>query len=478
MLQDNIVLYRDFEIIEQLEFCSFVKYITIYNEVKNGILLNRLKKIVLNIPEYSSRSFNDVLEKQNQLYGTLKDGKVIQLKGEYKLSNYEYIVDFPYSATIRMNEKNNLRDSFRINRFSDKLIQDIQGISNRKDLMKHAKKEVQMTGNLVFYDYKKITKLLFELKLIKNKSNNKNHSFIKIDDHSFQTRTNVISNNNFKNSTKNFKENLDIDNISTIILPDKELKVESKSVLKAELKVESKKNNFSMPHNNFMNKDKRIKFKGSLEPRKKQRSFIAINRNMTIVKYLKNLYKNQCQICGEAIEISKNMFISQVHHIKPLGTHNGADVIGNMIVLCPNHHAMFDRGAITIDIDKRIVLHCNSDNHLNNKQIYLKHEINRSYLEYYNKNIFNNPIKSSEYKQYTTGWIATLKMDSNIQFVDYGNIVTLKDIDTMESFNIRIENKFNKDFMKPLEKVILGKTLNEIFYYQGFQYSITKILKQ
>ena len=43
-------------------------------------------------------------------------------------------------------------------------------------------------------------------------------------------------------------------------------------------------------------------------------------------------------------------YMSEVHHIRPLGKHDGADIIENMIVVCPNHHAMFDRGAITISL--------------------------------------------------------------------------------------------------------------------------------
>jgi predicted restriction endonuclease len=33
----------------------------------------------------------------------------------------------------------------------------------------------------------------------------------------------------------------------------------------------------------------------------------------------------------------------EVHHLRPLGAeHKGLDNHGNMLVLCPNHHALFD----------------------------------------------------------------------------------------------------------------------------------------
>lgn len=213
--------------------------------------------------------------------------------------------------------------------------------------------------------------------------------------------------------------------------------------------------------------------KGNLEPEKKQISITATTRNMTLVKYLKNHYQDKCQICGEAIEISKGEFVSEVHHIQPLGAHDGADVIENMIVLCPNHHAMFDRGAITIDLDKKLVLHCNPNNPLHNMPIQLKHEVERNYLQYHNCNIFLNPQKPE--KDDIEETILQLKSGNNVQFVDYGNDVTLLDISNREEFTAKLEERFNRDFMKPIEKLLLGKCLGEIIQYEGFKYKIIKI---
>ena len=38
------------------------------------------------------------------------------------------------------------------------------------------------------------------------------------------------------------------------------------------------------------------------------------------------------------------VFYAEGHHLRPLGKHDGLDEPGNMLVLCPNHHAMFDFG--------------------------------------------------------------------------------------------------------------------------------------
>jgi hypothetical protein len=37
-------------------------------------------------------------------------------------------------------------------------------------------------------------------------------------------------------------------------------------------------------------------------------------------------------------------FYIEAHHMRPLGKHDGPDNRRNMLVLCPNHHAMFDLG--------------------------------------------------------------------------------------------------------------------------------------
>ena len=63
-----------------------------------------------------------------------------------------------------------------------------------------------------------------------------------------------------------------------------------------------------------------------------------------MVETLKSLYGFACQVCGLELEPTIGSFYV-VHHVQPLGGgHNGLDTCGNMLVLCPNHHAMFDFG--------------------------------------------------------------------------------------------------------------------------------------
>lgn len=94
---------------------------------------------------------------------------------------------------------------------------------------------------------------------------------------------------------------------------------------------------------------------------------------------LKEKYKHKCQICNERIIVSPGKFYSEAHHVRPLGNpHNGDDMIENMIVLCPNHHAMFDL-AIPKFISNKEVSICGV-----NLKINMLHDINTSNIKYHN----------------------------------------------------------------------------------------------
>lgn len=47
---------------------------------------------------------------------------------------------------------------------------------------------------------------------------------------------------------------------------------------------------------------------------------------------------------------------AEAAHIRGLGRpHDGPDVVSNVLCLCPNHHVLFDAGAIYVDSDRRVV---------------------------------------------------------------------------------------------------------------------------
>ncbi|WP_396022974.1 MULTISPECIES: HNH endonuclease [Bacillus cereus group] len=79
---------------------------------------------------------------------------------------------------------------------------------------------------------------------------------------------------------------------------------------------------------------------------------------------------------SERLQLLTNSYYSEAHHIKPLGSpHNGRDIRENIIVLCPNHHALCDYGAIPLNQDI-----------LKNVK---GHELSQEFIDYHNSEIFN-----------------------------------------------------------------------------------------
>ncbi len=130
------------------------------------------------------------------------------------------------------------------------------------------------------------------------------------------------------------------------------------------------------------------------EPAAPQRQRIEVSRiirNTRITQHLKQLYKNKCQICGKTINL-KNHEYSEGHHIQPLGQdHKGPDIASNIIIVCPNHHAEFDYGAIGIDPLSRKVIHIDGQNEFIGKYILMEdgHDLDKKYLDYHFNHIFD-----------------------------------------------------------------------------------------
>jgi hypothetical protein len=112
-------------------------------------------------------------------------------------------------------------------------------------------------------------------------------------------------------------------------------------------------------------------------------------RDQTVVTELKTLYDHTCQLCGYRLQRAEDAGYSEVHHIKPLGDpHNGPDIPENMLVLCPNHHADFDNGMLTIDPASYTVDHI-YDESVSGSQLTLcdDHQVKTVFLDYHNKGI-------------------------------------------------------------------------------------------
>jgi hypothetical protein len=80
-------------------------------------------------------------------------------------------------------------------------------------------------------------------------------------------------------------------------------------------------------------------------------------RNTLLAAEIKRRYRNTCQVCRERLKLARGTY-AESHHIRPMGSpHNGPDVEGNILVVCPNHHVMLDRGALIIDPSSFVVRH-------------------------------------------------------------------------------------------------------------------------
>ncbi|MFI9052650.1 YDG/SRA domain-containing protein [Streptomyces sp. NPDC053427] len=73
-------------------------------------------------------------------------------------------------------------------------------------------------------------------------------------------------------------------------------------------------------------------------------------RDSAVVRQVKAMYDNTCQICNLRLEVSPGgEAYSEAAHIQALGKpHNGPDKVENVLCLCPNCHVLFDRGALQL----------------------------------------------------------------------------------------------------------------------------------
>jgi hypothetical protein len=72
-------------------------------------------------------------------------------------------------------------------------------------------------------------------------------------------------------------------------------------------------------------------------------------RDSELVRWLKYLHQDRCQICGIALQGQTQATYSEGHHLRPVGSpHDGPDVAANILILCPNHHALCDFGMIRL----------------------------------------------------------------------------------------------------------------------------------
>ena len=116
---------------------------------------------------------------------------------------------------------------------------------------------------------------------------------------------------------------------------------------------------------------------------KTKREEYIVNRIIRETKtaaYVKNLYKNKCQICGIQI-ITPVSIYSEAAHIRALGKpHDGPDTKENILCLCPNHHIMLDLGIIIIEDDFSVIGFESSK-----LTVHPNHNLDKEFIQYHRK---------------------------------------------------------------------------------------------
>jgi predicted restriction endonuclease len=85
-------------------------------------------------------------------------------------------------------------------------------------------------------------------------------------------------------------------------------------------------------------------------PQRAEATVRRIIRDTLMVRQIKKSCGHKCQLCGTAIELLDGQLYAEAHHLQPLGgDYQGLDIPENIIVVCPNHHAMLDFRAIPLD---------------------------------------------------------------------------------------------------------------------------------
>ncbi len=92
---------------------------------------------------------------------------------------------------------------------------------------------------------------------------------------------------------------------------------------------------------------------GNPDPKRATTHVSRVVRQTEQIRTLKKLHRHRCQLCGKRLRFPDGSAYSEGHHLRPLGKpHNGPDISSNIIILCPNCHALCDFGAVQLDASR------------------------------------------------------------------------------------------------------------------------------
>ncbi len=108
---------------------------------------------------------------------------------------------------------------------------------------------------------------------------------------------------------------------------------------------------------------------------------VQIVRDTAKAKEIKALYRYKCQMCGTRLKCPAGPY-AEAAHVRPLGVpHSGPDSADNILCLCPNHHVLFDNGAISIAEDFSLI------GDPGNLTVHRNHHISKEHLAYHREHL-------------------------------------------------------------------------------------------
>ena len=88
----------------------------------------------------------------------------------------------------------------------------------------------------------------------------------------------------------------------------------------------------------------------ALPPGRTTTMVTRVIRDSTLARLVKELHEYRCQICDTQLTLPGGRLYAEAHHLQPLGApHHGPDIAENLLVVCPNHHALCDYLASELD---------------------------------------------------------------------------------------------------------------------------------
>ena len=101
---------------------------------------------------------------------------------------------------------------------------------------------------------------------------------------------------------------------------------------------------------------------------------------------LRSRYDDTCMLCGDRRQRGPDAGYSEVHFLMPRAApHDGPTAAANAVVVCPNHRADLEHGAVTIDPQTRSVDHA-YEPRVSGRTLstVADHEVGAQYLAYHN----------------------------------------------------------------------------------------------